>query len=212
MTLFRLLTLVAVAPALLGWAVPGSPGRGAPGGNPPGLAQPVAEQDVDKAGLRLVELFARFCLNRFPNQPDLAGGEPAMEPMPPGMIQRYLHADPGRGWINREDGDTVVTIEDPPYHACAVRRIYPAAPRFGSAYQQAISQWAAQQRRDFGPIRPAEQRRPNMHIQAIVQTLPAAAGKLAENLMAFTTTYPSGNVEIRLVRQIPDRSLPPGSG
>ena len=212
MRAFRLAALLALAPALLGWAEPGRQSNmlSGPAHRVQAVKPPPAgvEQGADAAGARLVALFSRFCLQRFPDQPDLAQGETAMTPMPPGMIQRYLHADPGRGWVNHEDGDTVVTIEDPPYHACAVRRMYPAAPRFDRAYQGTIMGWAESRNRgEFGPPRTARQQRPTMNIEATVQTLPAARGRPAENFMAFTTTYPSGNVEIRLVRQIPDPRL-----
>ena len=70
----------------------------------------------DLAGSALVEAFALFCLDRFPDAARVEDAAPGrMTAMPRAQVQRYLHADPGRGWTYRtDDGAYVLTIEDPP--------------------------------------------------------------------------------------------------
>ena len=102
----------------------------------PAVAQPgtvIIPQDAlgeqDPAGVALVEAFGRFCLDRFPGAARVEDAAPGQtSALPPARVRDYLHDDPGRGWIYRADGGAyVVTIEDPPYHTCAIRREYAVA-------------------------------------------------------------------------------------
>src|SRR6185312_13041091 len=60
-------------------------------------------------------------------------------------VKVFLHEDPGQGWVlNGQDSKYVLTDEQPPYHACAIRRTTPlpldSAPLFAAAASYAAGQ------------------------------------------------------------------------
>ncbi len=168
---------------------------------------PDAVNQTDEAGTRLVDAFARFCLQRFPNQTVTGGnGGNDLVPMTPAQVKQYLHDDPGHGWTYRQDdGEYVVTVEDPPYHACAVRRLYADPPKYRFPYLFAIQTWAIGRNRGPMDFLPRQTGTVNgLTISANLAALPAAGGKPREVFMDITTPYPRvQQTEIRLVRQIP---------
>ncbi len=107
----------------------------------PGLARaqagavvipPDAAQEQDPAGTALVEAFGLFCLDCFPGAARVADAAPVrMQALSPLRTRECLHDDPGCGWLYRAPGgEYVLTIEEPPYHTCAVRRSYARPPRY----------------------------------------------------------------------------------
>ena len=120
----------------------------------PGLARaqaatvfipPDAAQEQDPAGTALVEAFGLFCLDRFPGAARVEDAAPGrLVPLSPARTREYLHDDPGRGWLYRAaDGEYVLTIEEPPFHTCAVRRAYARPPHYRLPWLLRTGMWAA---------------------------------------------------------------------
>jgi len=157
----------------------------------------------DPAGSALVEAFALFCLDRFPDAARVEDAAPGrMTAMPRAQVQRYLHADPGRGWTYRtDDGAYVLTIEDPPYHTCAVRREYAAPPRYRLPWLLLTQLWAASAGRGpFQEFPPEVMRSNGLLIEAGGRLLPGSAGN--DVFLEIKTTYPDGHFEQRLTRRV----------
>jgi len=120
---------------------------------PPANADPVAQRD------EMIALYDEICLRAFPD--DKAAGDAAARhnatPLSEAQVRIYLHDDPGIGWaIDGRSGRFNVTIEAPPYHACAIRTM--TAGGFA----------------DFGPYR------------ALADRYEAGGGYRAMNHMQFT--------------------------
>lgn len=176
----------------------------------PGLARaqagavvipPDAAQEQDPAGTALVEAFGLFCLNRFPGAARVEDAAPGrMQALSPLRTREYLHDDPGRGWLYRApDGEYVLTIEEPPYHTCAVRRSYARPPRYRLPWLSLTGTWAAAAGR--GPFQPSEPqvvRQNGLLIEATGRLLPGGGGDV---FLELKTTYPDGHFEQRLARR-----------
>ena len=83
--------------------------------NPPAPAAQLAE---------LIEIYDSACLRAFPNDGAVARAMTAhgATAMADSEVRIYLHGDPGRGWnLAGRTARFQLTIEAPPYHACAVR-------------------------------------------------------------------------------------------
>lgn len=161
---------------------------------------------ADAGGAELVDLFVDFCLNRFPAAASLDEGaaERKATAMTADQARRYLHANPGRGWIvNTALATYMVTIEDPPSQTCVIRNRYAAALKIQSAYQLAVKSWAATNK--IGPVldeRPKPHTDIGLDISAMMTTVPDAAGRPLRHFIVLTTTYPDGKVEIQAVHQL----------
>ena len=161
-----------------------------------------AAQEQDPAGTALVEAFGRFCLDAFPGAArveDIAPGR--LTPMTAAQVRSYLHDDPGHGWTYAADGGTyVLTIEDPPYHTCALRRAYQAPPRFRIPWLLTTQLWAASAGRGpFQDAKPETLRQNGLLIEGLARLLPGNGG--GDVFMDLKTTYPDGHVEQRLARR-----------
>lgn len=202
---------------LLGCAAPAERREGASAATGTGRAIVVpasaARQQPDKAGTELVVVFIELCLGRFPDRADLAEGrmsrDTQLSPMTADQVRNYLKDDPGRGWTYQTGtGNYVVTVEDPPYKACAVRRTYATLPGYRLPYHLLVRDWAATERNTQFQDGPSiKQTRGNLMISGETMTLPASDSRPAEMFMEIGTLYPDGQVEVRLVRQIPDPAL-----
>ena len=85
---------------------------------PPANIDPVAQRD------EMIALYDEICLRAYPD--DAAAGAAAARhdatPLSAEQVRIYLHDDPGVGWSLRgRTGPFTLTIEAPPYHACAIR-------------------------------------------------------------------------------------------
>lgn len=162
--------------------------------------------EVDQRGTELADIFGDICLMRFPDMAAFAEGAKKRQlvPMSPEKAREYLHEDPGSGWFLKvSDGTYAITIENPPYRACAVRRAYEAAPKFQFPYQLILKTWAANN--DIGPLPDQPARRQSVNGLTVTATMHSAAapdGRSLQNFMALVTQYPTGQSEVRLVRQI----------
>ena len=162
---------------------------------------PDAVNEQDAPGTALVDAFGHFCLHHFPGparMEDVAPGQ--VTALPPARVRDFLHDDPGRGWVYKADGgEYVVTVEDPPYHTCAVRRTYATPPRYRMPWLMLTGLWAASEGRGpFQDTPPQTIQRDGMVIEAEGRTLKGAAEDL---FLEIKTTYTNGRVEERLARQ-----------
>jgi hypothetical protein len=93
-------------------------------------AAPAVQAAADDGVLsRMTALYDEVCLKSFPNEDAVAAAMTAKGAvaLKPDEVRIYLKDDPGRGWSLADGPDKfVVTVEAPPYHACAVRRRTPS--------------------------------------------------------------------------------------
>jgi hypothetical protein len=125
----RLLVLVLVAMAL-----PGVPSR---------AQTPAAPTPASPAVVEMAAIFEAFCLKAFPDDSAVSQltKSPGYQALSSQAVAIYLHADPGHGWRFRTTIATyVLTIEDPPYRTCALRRMtgdgFPTAVPFVDAVRR----------------------------------------------------------------------------
>jgi len=174
-----------------------------------GRAAAVTVPDDNAAEGELMDVYLDLCLNRFPDAAAFAAGAAArqMRPVPPETVKRYLHDDPGRGWIGASpSGAYVVTIEDPPYHACAVRRMQRPSPTFSTVFQVAVGAWAGMHKiPKLQRLPPVRQTANGATIDAQVEGVAGADGKVVQSFMALVTVYPGGQTEVRMVHVFPPR-------
>lgn len=112
------------------------------------LAAALATQAVapDRTLARMTALYDEICLQAFPIDAgvDTAMAGKAATALTTDQVKIYLHDDPGRGWtIPDEEGKFIVTIENPPYHACAVRRMTPMGFVDLSPYRAVVDRFEA---------------------------------------------------------------------
>lgn len=73
-----------------------------------------------------VRLFSTYCLNKFPDDGALLKQTEAdkLEPLSPAQVRTMLHKDTGVGWVvSGAKLQYVLTVEQPPFHTCALRYI-----------------------------------------------------------------------------------------
>jgi hypothetical protein len=176
-------------------------------GNTAAPRQPTNAETAAEGGL--VDAFLDLCLNRFPDDAAFAKGAAArqLQPMAPAAVKQYLHDDPGRGWTGQSpSGPYAVTIESPPYLACGVRRMQKTSAQFPFFFHLTIGTWAATHaippRQTVPPMRQANN---GATITITAEAVVGADGKPTQTFMALVTDYPSGQSELRLVRQFPPK-------
>lgn len=162
---------------------------------------------ADKPGMLLVDVFGRMCLKRFPDREVTQGELVPVHELGPDGVRRYLHDDPGRAWQLDADGGTyIVTVEAPPYSACAVRRKYPTPVQTDLGFQLLTQAWAINEH--LGPLQfapPTHMDRAGLAIDAQIIGAQASPGHPRQVFMNITTHNPDGTTEYRLVRQFPPR-------
>ena len=118
MTLLAL--MIAAALAQKPDAAPAGPSPYLPPANAGAPAAQLAE---------MLDIYESACLRAFPD--DRAVGrlmtQRGATALSEAEVHIYLHEDPGHGWrLEGRTGIFNLTIEEPPYHACAVRTMTPA--------------------------------------------------------------------------------------
>ena len=114
---------------ILAAAMLAGPAQPSPYRPPANLPDPAAQRD------EMIALYDEICLRAFPD--DKAAGDAAARhnatPLTDAQVRVLLHDDPGIGWaVDGRTGRFNVTIEAPPFHACAVRTMTAAGfPDFG---------------------------------------------------------------------------------
>jgi hypothetical protein len=160
---------------------------------------------AEKEGVELLGMFGEICLRRFPKDDIMQKyiKEKAYPALTPEQVKLFLKADPGIGWFrNRAGGGKyIITLEHPPYHACAVRTMYSKMPDYKVGLSLFLGVWAANETANMREMPPQEQTAGNQKIVARLYEVQRAASG-AEMIIAIETTYPNGTVEVRLARSI----------
>lgn len=175
-------------------------------------AQPVLDDEI--AGL-----FSAFCLQGFPDPTaidELAKAKQATI-MTVAEVTRYLKTDPGRGWYLRTPAALyAVTVESPPFNACAVRRMTPSGLATTKNYIAAVNAYVTEKRGKLVTMPAKKGRTPEgIDISGYGYGMMDAAGKPSDTFSVILTNYRgkppaewradagSGvGIEVRMVRQI----------
>jgi len=170
--------------------------------------------------VEIAELFAAFCLKAFP-EPfalDRLAQARSATAMTPDEVKSYLHADPGRGWhLRTAQARYAITIESPPYHACAVRRVTPSGVSTVQHYIDAVKAYVGGRSGTLVNGPPQKTRTPEgVDIAGYPYALLDASGKTTETFIVILTNYHGRmseqyraeaaggvGVEVRMVHQFP---------
>ena len=160
---------------------------------------------VEPAAVELIDMFAAVCLGKFPDDAAVRqfAAEKRLVVMPDDSVRQLLGTDPGQGWFqDTARGRYVLTIEMPPYHACAIRKSDSAAPDFLTAFSLLLAMWAGTQSgASLKQLPPQDVQIGGSPTRIYPWTLDRGPGKQAETLMALVTNT-TNRVAVRLVRQI----------
>lgn len=83
-----------------------------------------AGPNADPLGYPILKIFSEICLGKFPDDDAVAAAmtERGAKPLSGAEVGRLLRNNPGIGWtMETVAGPQVLTIEKPPFHACAIR-------------------------------------------------------------------------------------------
>jgi hypothetical protein len=142
----------------------------------------------------LVQIYDMICNRTFPDDARIAAAMaavPGAKPLTDAQLQGYLKDDPGQGWIIDGAGANaiVVTIEQPPIHACAVRMITPDGAIDEGMWRAANQAVQARSGGGFKPV-PAKD---------------IAVGAIRSSVIGEQKRNPDGSVEaFYLFRSSPD--------
>jgi len=113
----------------------------------------------------MLDIYDSACLRAFPDERAVARvmSDRGARELPAAQVRVYLHEDPGYGWrIAGRTGTFNLTIENPPFHACAVRTMTAAGfPDLGP-YQALANRYEAG--RGFAPMPPMRFTRDNIEV------------------------------------------------
>lgn len=96
----------------------------------------------------LFSVFVNFCLEAFPDDAAVeakvkSGAHPELDQ---DQLSSILHGDPGRGWVVRLNHSAIMlTVEQPPEHACGVRATLPTEPDIGIKTATYVGLWGFSQ-------------------------------------------------------------------
>jgi hypothetical protein len=176
-------------------------------GTPPLTAQ--AGNAPSDAQAEFTELFAAFCLMKFPDfaAADFYAHAKGMKPMPQDRLRRILGKDPGTGWLYDSGyGTYAVTIENPPYHTCAIRKRFAKVPDIKTGFGTLLKLWAATQHvGTVTELPPKEMEIDGHKSKAYLWELARAGSTDKENFLALVTPVPGQDPEIRLARMLGNR-------
>ncbi len=196
--------LLMVAAAVL--AVAGMPAHAQP--DKRGGASSETEP-ADRAASELNDMFGEICLRKFPDDSAVKSHmrDAKNEEMRIDQVAQFLKTDPGVGWFRQsEHGQYAVTLEFPPDHACAVRKVFRSAPKpaFGIGFQQLIKETFGEKGTRIKALKPRGMAFGEIKSVMYPIEIRPAKGRV-EVLSQFVTMYKNGITEIRLVRQIPEK-------
>jgi len=107
---------------------------------PPPNVSPAVPDD------ELAALYTAFCLQSFPDEAGLAllARQKGAVALTPEEVKAILHDDPGHGWqLRTAGGHYQISVEDPPYHTCAIRRMTPSGVSGVKNYIAAVNSYVA---------------------------------------------------------------------
>ncbi len=129
----------------------------------PALAAPGPTDQAEAAATEMAQLYQRFCLNAFPDKGALQAelGAAQATPLPAAEVAAILHADHGKGWrVVTPGARYIVTVEDPPYNTCALRRMTRAGLPNADAYVDVVKHYAAARSLTVGEMQMLQRRTP----------------------------------------------------
>jgi hypothetical protein len=94
----------------------------------------------------MARIYTAFCLEKFPDRDAMESLAKDLDfkGMNYGELKRYENNALGFGWyISARNNLYVVTLEDPPHEACAVRHMTPEGIPSADAYTEAVKNFAA---------------------------------------------------------------------
>ncbi len=149
----------------------------------------------------LAELFSAFCIQDFPDPAEtekfirLKGARE----MSAKEVASYLHSDPGRGWYLKTPAALyAITLEEPPYHTCAIRRMTPAGED-GTAVKaiaEAVKAYSSEAGGHLVDIKPRNtELAPGLKVYFYGSNIVNAAQQTTDSFGVFISTY---------ARQVPD--------
>lgn len=178
-----------------------------------GFGSPAVSQE-------LTRVWAGFCLERFPvdTAVNAFAASQGATPMSPQDVKRYLHDDPGRGWyLHTELGLYAITLEQPPFLACAVRRMTPNGVPGVSPFIAVMKAYSENQHGKLVTVPAVHTKTPDGggDINAYTTGMIDATGKLRESFLVVLTNYHGHppdpwkhdaeggvGVEVRFVREL----------
>jgi hypothetical protein len=192
--------LAALIPALIAAAPAGALAQYEAPGAPADPAAQLAE---------VLDVYDAACLRAFPDDEAVAREMAARgaSALSEREVRIFLHDDPGRGWrIADRTGPISITIEAPPYHACAVRTMTAAGFTDMGPYRALAERFEAGG--GYRAIPPESLDIEGLHMTAGGERRQRPEGG-AESLLVILTTPAEGHrdkgqtaVEVRFVRQV----------
>jgi len=141
----------------------------------------------------LTALFSSFCLNSFPAPAALDAQAVSRKAvaMTSAEVGSMLKSDPGRGWMLRTSQALyAITVEHPPYNACAVRRMTPVGVSAVKNYISAVKEYVAARNGKLVNLPPQKTSTPDgVDISSYGQGMVDAAGVPLENFAVILSNY-----------------------
>ncbi|MDZ5647857.1 NMCC_0638 family (lipo)protein [Nitrospirillum sp. BR 11828] len=159
---------------------------------PPPVQLPDPSPEDVAAATELAEVFEDFCLKRFPDDEAVKAGAQDLTAMTPDQVKGILKDDPGIGWYKKTPLALYkITLELPPYHACAVRRMTANGIPTVKPYLAAITAFAAAQGR---PLQRQQAQKMNLPTGPTVTIFPQAIAdatgqRVQTQFMVLLTNY-----------------------
>lgn len=139
------------------------------------------------------DLYRRICLDSFPAPAatTAALASLAATPMSPAEVKAYLHDDTGHGYHLRQNGARYeLTLEDPPYRTCALRRMTPIGPATSKPYIATLQAYAATHGMRLAAYQRQQQNTGGLQIVSFSYVLaPPGADTAHETSLLILTNY-----------------------
>lgn len=165
---------------------------------------PIPAGATDSAWTHMIDIFAEACLKDFPDDGAVRqfANDKHFTSLPDEAIHQLLGTDPGQGWTQESDhGRHLLTIEFPPYHTCAVRKIDTSEPDYIAPTRLLIAAWAAKQGATLKESPMQSARMSGLPTEVYSWVVDRGSTRPNETLMIFVTRT-ERKVAARLVRQI----------
>jgi len=170
------------------------------------VSSAVAQQAQNRAQTELTDLFATFCLTKFPDEAAVGQYATAKgaRTMPEDKLHAILGDDPGSGWLYETAfGTYALTIRQSPSHDCTISNRLDKIGDIRDAYGTTLSLWVGTRRLGkLGVFPPIEKQIAGQIAQVYEWQLTRTDGT-KESFTAMLIPAPDAETEIRLARSIP---------